>query len=62
MLSAGRFCHIHNESVSESHSSLLLGLNGERWRCNKNVVITHRGIQGSVSTVSALFLKAGYTL
>lgn len=42
MLSAARFCHIHNDSVSEKPSPLLLGLNGERWRCSKNVVITHK--------------------
>lgn len=42
MLSASRFCHIQNESVSENHSPLPPGLNGERWRCSKDVVITHR--------------------
>lgn len=42
MLSAGRFSHTHNESVSKSLCPVLLGLNGERWRCCKKVVKTHR--------------------
>lgn len=59
MLSAGRFCHKHNESVCERPTPLWLGLNGERWRCGGNV---ERNTQGVFEGLSTLFLKAGYPL
>jgi len=40
-LSAGRFCCLHNVSVSERLGLLLLQLNGERLWCSRSGVTTH---------------------